>query len=133
MKNKDETNHLMLENSNNDSTDLSKRISSLEHQFTIQNHIMRQQLEEMHDYCKFFSTLYSDLKMDFVHTKHLLLSKIAHENMEEEQDDHESERMKELEEEIRKLKLENGVLKTKLALKNGGMENGKVNPQEDAK
>lgn len=122
MKNKDETNHLMLNNSNQDNDTLSKRISALEHHLTVQNTAIQKQFEEMYNYCKFYRSLYCDLKVNFMHTKHVLLSKIAgtddHEvflkNVIENQ---ESDKIKDLQEEIHKLKLENEILKAKLALK----------------
>lgn len=123
MKNKDEANHAMLDTTKQDIDSLSKRISAIEQHILAQNKAMQQQFEEMQNYCKFYRSLYSDLKVNFIHTKHVLLSKIADKNdielplqniIDGEQ---ESEKIKELQEEVQKLKLENGVLKAKLALK----------------
>lgn len=127
MKNKDEENHRMLENNDQDVKALSKKISTLEHQLSVQSNTMSQQLEEMHNYCKFFASLYSDLKLNFVQTKHVLLSKIVDAEievpLENIVDDEKSEKIKELQEEVQKLKLENEVLKTKLILKHTSLQN----------
>lgn len=126
MKSKDETNNLVLENP---TESLAKRICALEHQFSMQNNAIKQQIGEMQDYCKFFTSLYSDLKLDFIQTKQLLLGKISSEDLTAVQGTgleanawSDSERIKELEEEVKKLKLENSVLKEELCLKENGMQ-----------
>lgn len=127
MKNKDEANHAMLDTTKQDIDNLSKRISALEQHILAQNKAMQQQYEEMQNYCKFYRSLYSDLKINFIHTKHVLLSKIADKDdielpLQSIIEGQESEKIKELQEEIQQLKLENGALKAKLTLKSNNSQ-----------
>lgn len=133
MKNKDEANHAMLENGNQDIDNLSKRISAVEQHILAQNKAMQQQFKEMENYCKFYRSLYSDLKVNFIHTKHVLLSKIAGSDdidlsLQNKLREQESEKIKELQEEVQQLRLENAVLKAKLTLKG----NQDANLQEES-
>lgn len=139
MKNADATNRLMPANTENE--DLARRLSVMEQQFTLQKNAMRQQLEEMNNHSKFYISLYSDLKLDFIRTKHIVFSKINATQNEQVSDtdgddlkllsqkefdeERESETIKALQEEVRQLKLENSVLKAKLALRE--QENGSGN------
>lgn len=123
MKKNDEANkQLMSAHINERVETIVNKIIDLENKITVQDEVMKRQFEEMHNYCKFYTSLYSDLKITLIHTKQLLLSKFSDIHLPSEftAEGQENEKIKDLREIIAQLKLENMVLKTQLRLNGAG-------------
>lgn len=105
---------------------LLRRVSALERR----NSALQQQMREMQRHCKFYAHLYSGLKLDLVHTKHVLLEKLRLPDGRFGSWDGDGEgeggggSVEELREELRKVKLENEELKAMVGAREGCKEVG---------